>query len=79
VEREKGFTYALFKRIGKMLGLRLHIHMKGWELIKGASEWCVAYYLIVWGIGGWCLVCIRKWVENGVVVVCEKINEQCEL
>ncbi len=32
--------------------------------------------LLKWygGVDGWCVVCIKKLVENGVVVVCEKIN-----
>ncbi len=34
---------------------------------------------IVWGVGGWCVVCIGKGVENGVVVVYEITNGQCEL
>jgi hypothetical protein len=34
---------------------------------------------MVWGVGGWCVVCIRKVVENGVMVVCERTNGQCEL
>jgi hypothetical protein len=34
---------------------------------------------MVWQIGGWCVVCIRKKMENEVVVVCERINGQCEL
>jgi len=32
-----------------------------------------------WGVGGWCIVCIGKGVEIGVVVVCERENKQCEL
>jgi hypothetical protein len=31
------------------------------------------------GINGWCVVYIRKGMENGVVVVCERGNGQCEL
>ncbi len=34
---------------------------------------------IVSGIGWWCVVCIGKEVENGVVVVYEMANGQCEL
>jgi hypothetical protein len=34
---------------------------------------------MVWGFGGWCVVCIGKVVENGVMVVCERTNGQCEL
>ncbi len=55
-----------------------HIHTKGWGLIGGANGWCVVCYLIIWGFSGWCVVCIGKRLENGVVVVCEKINERCE-
>jgi hypothetical protein len=29
---------------------------------------------MVWGVGGWCMVCIGKVVEDGVVVVYEKTN-----
>jgi hypothetical protein len=49
---------------------------KGWygDLVRGV--WVVK---MVWGIGGWCMVCIGKVVENGVVVVCEKTNGWCEL
>jgi hypothetical protein len=39
----------------------------------------VWFIKMVWGIGGWCMVCIGKKVENGVMVVCEKTNGQCEL
>ncbi len=37
--------------------------------------------LLKWygGVGGSCVVCIKKLVENGVVVVCEKINGQSKL
>ncbi len=28
---------------------------------------------MIWGVGGWCVVCIGKVVESEVVVVCEKI------
>jgi hypothetical protein len=31
------------------------------------------------GNNAWCMVCIGKGMENGVVVVCERGNEQCEL
>lgn len=34
---------------------------------------------MIWGISGWCVVCIGKIVENGVVMVRESINGQCEL
>jgi hypothetical protein len=34
---------------------------------------------MVWGVGGWCVVCIGKIVENGVVMVCERTNGQYEL
>jgi hypothetical protein len=34
---------------------------------------------MVWWVGGWCVVCIGKVVENGVVMVCEKTNGRCEL
>jgi len=34
---------------------------------------------MVWRVGEWCVVCIRKGVENEVVVVCERTNGQCEL
>ncbi len=34
---------------------------------------------MVWGVGGWCVVYIRKVVGNGVVVVCERTNWRCEL
>jgi hypothetical protein len=30
---------------------------------------------MVWEVGGWCMVCVGKVVENGAVVVCERINE----
>jgi hypothetical protein len=45
--------------------------VKGWygDLVRGV--WVVK---MVWGIGGWWMVCIGKVVENGVVVVCEKTN-----
>ncbi len=39
----------------------------------------VWFVKIIWGVGGWCAVCIRKRVENKVVVVCERENGQCEL
>jgi len=29
---------------------------------------------MVWGVGGWCMVCIGRGMENGVVVVCEREN-----
>jgi len=29
---------------------------------------------LVGGVGGWCMVCIRKGVENEVVVLCERTN-----
>jgi hypothetical protein len=29
---------------------------------------------MVWEVGGWCMVCMGKVVENGVVVVCERTN-----
>jgi hypothetical protein len=36
-----------------------------------------------WGVGnetnGWCMVCIKKRVKNGVMLVCERTNGQCEL
>ncbi len=43
-------------------GVRLgfHVYMKGWRLVGGINECRV--------------VCIGKWVENGNVVVCERIN-----
>jgi hypothetical protein len=34
----------------------------------------VVHGLLKWlggGVGGWCVVCIGKLVDNGVVVVCE--------
>jgi hypothetical protein len=34
---------------------------------------------MVWGVGGWNVVWIGLIVENGVVVVCERTNGQCEL
>ncbi len=34
---------------------------------------------MVWGAGGWCMVCIGKVVENGAMVVCERTNGRCEL
>ncbi len=34
---------------------------------------------MVWRVGEWCVVCIRKGVENEIVVVCERTNGQCEL
>jgi hypothetical protein len=34
---------------------------------------------MVWGVGGWCVVCIGKVVENGVVIVCERTNGRYEL
>ncbi len=37
------------------------------ELVGGG--WFVK---MVWGVGVWCMVCIGKVVESGVVVVCEK-------
>ncbi len=39
----------------------------------------VWFVKMLWGVGGWCMVCIEKGVKNGVVVVCEKENGQCEL
>ncbi len=45
-----------------MLGF--HIYMKGWGLVVDGA-WVVK---MVWGVGGWCVVCIGKVVENGVVV-----------
>ncbi len=30
-------------------------------------------------VSGWCVVCIGKVVENGIMVVCEKTNGRCEL
>jgi len=34
---------------------------------------------MVWGVGGWNMVCIGKVVESGVVVVCERTTGRCEL
>jgi hypothetical protein len=34
---------------------------------------------MVRGVGGWCVVCIRKVAENEVMVVCERTNGRCEL
>ncbi len=34
---------------------------------------------MVWGVDGWCVVCIIKVVENGVLMMCERTNGQCEL
>jgi hypothetical protein len=34
---------------------------------------------MVWVVDGWCVVCIRKVVDNGVVVVYERTIGQCEL
>jgi hypothetical protein len=39
VEGGKVPTCALFKVIGKVLGL--YIYTKGWWLVGGASGWCV--------------------------------------
>jgi hypothetical protein len=39
----------------------------------------VRFVKIIWGVGGWCVVCIGKGVENRVVMVCERENGQCEL
>jgi hypothetical protein len=33
---------------------------------------------MVWGVGGWCVVCIEKGVKNGAMMVCEKTNGRCE-
>ncbi len=34
----------------------------------------VWFVKMVWEISEWCVVCIGKGVENGVVLVCEKTN-----
>jgi hypothetical protein len=34
---------------------------------------------MVWGVGGWCVICIIQVVENGVMMVCERTNGRCEL
>jgi hypothetical protein len=27
---------------------------------------------MIWGVGSWCVVCIGKVMESGVVMVCDK-------
>jgi len=39
----------------------------------------VWFVKIIWKVGGWCMVCIGKGVENRVVMVCERENGQFEL
>jgi hypothetical protein len=34
----------------------------------------VWFVKMVWKINEWCVVCIGKGAENGVVLVCEKTN-----
>ncbi len=47
-------------------------------MIGGASDG-VWFVKMVWGVGGWCVVCIRKGVGNGAMVVYERANKRCEL
>ncbi len=39
----------------------------------------VSFVKIMWKVGGWCVFCTGKRVQNRVVVVCEKGNGRCEL
>ncbi len=39
----------------------------------------VSFVKIMCKVGGWCLLCTGKGVENRVVVVCERENGACEL
>ncbi len=41
-------------------------------MVCGLLKWYIR-------VGGWCVVCIGKGMENGAVVVCERENGQCKL
>ncbi len=45
----------------------------GLEVLSGRCR-CVGRVGVSWGVGGWCVGCIGKVVENGVVMVCERTN-----
>jgi hypothetical protein len=51
-------------------------------LFRGIGKmlvWGSTFTQRVGGANGWCVVCIRKRVENGVMMVCEMTNGRCEL
>jgi len=52
------------KGVWESVGFKPHIHMKGWELIRGTS--------------GWCMVCMGDGVETKSMMAHDKANGQWE-